>query len=91
MRQKDCPKKAIKKPKKAKDKQEKAKERQVRPREGQREPTDGQRRRPGSLVPGTDCVLAEWAGSRKGFAKAIKKKAMGQESKKKAAVNLKHA
>ena len=43
------------------------------------------------LLPGTDSGPAEGAGSRKGFAKADKKKAMGKESKKKAAVNPKHA
>jgi hypothetical protein len=34
---------------------------------------------------------AKGAGSRKGFAKADKKQAMGKESIKKAAVNPKHA
>ena len=82
-----------------------AKEGQRQAREGQRK-TSGAKRRPkranrgpkeasgafGSwLVPGTDSVLASWAGSWKAFAKAEKKQAMGKESKKRTAVNLKHA
>ena len=84
-------KEAIKKPKKAKGKQERAKERQVRPREGQSESTDGQRRRPDAFGSWHGLRPDGMGGLPESSAKADKKQAMGKESKKKAAVNPKHA
>ena len=80
--------KAIKKPKEGKDKQEKAKR---RPKRANRYPKEASGRRRVLAGPGTDSVLAGGRGLLGSFSKADKKQAKGKESKKRTAVNLKHA
>ena len=88
-------KKAIKKPKKAKDKQERAKR---KPKRGNRRPKEASGTFASLLGagwvlagPGTDSVLAGPGGLLGSFSKADKKQAKGKESKKRTAVNPKHA